>query len=191
MSDTKDDDATAKEPADAKVDDAKEPATAKDDDATEPATTKVDDATEPAKHDDAKEPANAKVEAKEPAKHDAHDAHAHPSYVKIWAILLGLLVVSVTGPMLGIRVVTLITAFGIAIVKASIVARYFMHVTLERRWVGYMLAAMITLVILFFGGVSPDVMKHEGHRWENTAARHVVEKGLEEGAHDEHGASHE
>jgi hypothetical protein len=26
--------------------------------------------------------------------------------------------------------------------------------------------------------VSPDVMKHEGQRWVNTAAKDVVEKGL-------------
>ena len=34
----------------------------------------------------------------------------HPNYVKIWAVLLVLLIVSVIGPMFGIRVVTLITA---------------------------------------------------------------------------------
>ena len=45
-------------------------------------------------------------------------SHGHTNYVAIWGILVALLVVSVLGPMLGIRVVTLITAFGIAIVKA-------------------------------------------------------------------------
>ena len=119
----------------------------------------------------------------------AHDGH-HTSYVKIWGVLLVLLVVSVAGPMAGIRVVTLITAFGIAIVKAYVVARYFMHVNLEKKWVAYMLVAMIALMALFVGGVSPDVMKHEGLRWENSAARSAVEKGLEEGARDERGAAH-
>lgn len=117
----------------------------------------------------------------------SHGGH-HPSYVKIWGILLVLLVVSVTGPMLGIRVVTLMTAFGIAIVKAYVVARYFMHVSLEKKWVAYMLVAMVALMALFVGGVSPDVMKHEGQRWENSAARSAVEKGLREGAREEHGA---
>ena len=120
----------------------------------------------------------------------SHEAH-HTNYVKIWGLLLALLVVSVTGPMLGIRIVTLVTAFGIAIVKAYIVARYFMHVNLEKRWVTYTLVAMVVLMLLFVGGVSPDVMKHDGLRWENTAARSAVEKGLKEGAHDEHGAHHE
>ena len=122
-----------------------------------------------------------------PTPEPSHEGH-HTSYVKIWGILLVLLVVSVTGPMLGIRVVTLITAFGIAIVKAYIVARYFMHVNLERRWVAYMLVAMGALMALFVGGVSPDVMKHDGQRWENSAARSVVEKGLQEGAREERGA---
>lgn len=115
----------------------------------------------------------------------------HTNYVKIWALLLALLVVSVAGPMLGIRVVTLITAFGIAIVKAYVVARYFMHVNLEKKWVTYMLVAMVALMVLFVGGTSADVMKHEGQRWENTAARAAVEKGMQEGAHEEHGGHHE
>lgn len=124
-----------------------------------------------------------------PAHEPSHGGH-HTNYVKIWGILLVLLVISVTGPMLGIRVVTLITAFGIALVKAYVVARYFMHVNLERKWVAYMLVAMVALMALFVGGTSPDVMKHDGLRWENTAARSAVEKGLQESAHEEHGAHH-
>lgn len=122
---------------------------------------------------------SASAEAKPSEEH-------HTSYVKIWGLLLVLLAVSVAGPMLGIRIVTLITAFGIAIVKAYIVAKYFMHVTLERRWVAYLLVAMLALMALFVGGTSPDVLKHEGHHWENTAARSAVEKGLEEGASAAH-----
>ena len=53
--------------------------------------------------------------------------HAHPNYVKIWAILLGLLAVSVAGPFLGIWWVTLITAFGVALVKAYLVSANFMR----------------------------------------------------------------
>ena len=115
--------------------------------------------------------------------------HPVSYYVKIWAILMVLLVVSVVGPMAEIRTVTLITAFGIAIVKAFLVAKHFMHVNLEKRWVGYLLAAMIALMLLFFGGTAPDVMKHDGARWENTAAKEAVHKGLSETA--EHGGHHE
>jgi caa(3)-type oxidase subunit IV len=70
-----------------------------------------------------------------------HGGHAgpHRNYVKIWAILTGLLVVSVLGPMLGIRVVTLIAAFGIALVKAYLVAKNFMHLDIEKPIVGWLL----------------------------------------------------
>ena len=43
----------------------------------------------------------------------------HPNYVKIWAILIVLLAISVAGPMIGIKWVTLLTAFVIATVKAD------------------------------------------------------------------------
>ena len=93
--------------------------------------------------------------------------HHGPSYVKVWGILLGLLVVSVVGPMLEIRAVTLVTAFGVAVVKAYIVARYFMHLDLEKRYVTYLMFTMLVLMGLMVSAVSPDVLKHEGTRWDN------------------------
>ncbi len=47
-----------------------------------------------------------------------HAEEHHTSYVKIYWILLALLVVSIIGPELGVRAVTLFTAFGIAIIQA-------------------------------------------------------------------------
>ena len=78
-------------------------------------------------------------------------AEHHTNYVKIWAILLALLIVSVLGPMLEVRVITLITAFGIAIVKAAMVVRYFMHLNVERKFVGYLLTVMIVLMVPSIG----------------------------------------
>ena len=89
----------------------------------------------------------------------------HPSYVKIWAILLVLLAISVLGPMLEIQVVTLITAFGIALVKAYLVARNFMHVNLQPRYVTYALVVSLAFIVLLFAGVAPDVMQDEGQGW--------------------------
>jgi len=97
------------------------------------------------------------------AHHDEH--HDHPNYVKIWGILLALLIVSILGPMLGIQTVTLITAFGIAIVKAYLVAKNFMHINVEPRFVVYLMATMLVFMLLFFAGVAPDVMKFEGSNW--------------------------
>jgi caa(3)-type oxidase subunit IV len=104
----------------------------------------------------------------------AQHAHAHAphhdetNYVAIWAALCALLVVSVIGPMVGIRLLTLITAFGIAIVKAYMVCRYFMHLNVEKKWVAYILGFMLALMLVFFGGVAPDVLEHEGLQWQKT-----------------------
>jgi caa(3)-type oxidase subunit IV len=102
-----------------------------------------------------------------PHGHDA--AHApHRNYVKIWAILLGLLIVSVTGPMIGIRTLTLITAFGVALVKAYMVAKNFMHLDIEKPIVHWMLLIALALMVLFYAGISPDVQKHHGRNWQKT-----------------------
>ena len=93
------------------------------------------------------------------------EEHEHPNYVKIWAILVVLLAISIAGPFLGIPVVTLITAFGIAIVKAYLVAANFMHLNVEKRYAAYLLVTMVVFVFLFFAGTAPDVMQAEGDNW--------------------------
>lgn len=123
--------------------------------------------------------------------HDhAADEHVHPPsfYVKIWGILTVLFVISVAGPMLGIKLVTIITAFGIAIVKAYLVCAHFMHLNIQKRWVVYLELGVLAMVLLFWFGVAPDVMKHEGQNWENVAAKQAVERGL--AAHGASGAEH-
>jgi caa(3)-type oxidase subunit IV len=108
-----------------------------------------------------------------PTPHDedpAYEEHTHHgNYVRVWAILLGLLVVSVIGPMFGIQLVTLVTAFGIAVVKAYLVAKNFMHIHLARRYVAYLMITCLVFMFLFFAGVAPDVMKSEGTRWVKPA----------------------
>ncbi len=129
--------------------------------------------------------------------HASAGAHADHSkhYIKIWAILLALLVVSVVGPIISEKlehggtinhhmrlILTLITAFGIAIVKASMVVKHFMHINLEKKYVTYMVATMVGLMLLFFGGTAPDVLEHGGANWENTSAKEVVKRGQAAGA---------
>ena len=94
------------------------------------------------------------------------EAHAHhPNYVKIWAILVVLLIVSVIGSMSRIREVVLVAAFGVALVKAFLVAKNFMHVNVEKRWVPYLLIMCLLFIVILFAGVAPDVMKHSGLNW--------------------------
>jgi caa(3)-type oxidase subunit IV len=98
--------------------------------------------------------------------HGGYGEHTHhPNYVKIWAILLVLLVVSVAGPFVGIKIVTLLTAFGIAVVKAYLVAKNFMHINIAAKYVTYLVVTMLVFMFLFFAGSAPDVMKPEGRNW--------------------------
>lgn len=108
-----------------------------------------------------------------------HGGAHHVNYKKIYFVLLGLLVVSIIGPEFGIVWVTLITAFGVAFIKANMVIQNFMHLRWEKRIVKWMLATSVVLMLLFFAGVAPDVMKHEGQRWVNTSALAAIERGIE------------
>ena len=118
-------------------------------------------------------------------------AHEHPSYVKIWGILTVLLVVSIIGPEAGIQWLTLTTAFGIAVVKAYLVAKHFMHLNMEQPYISYLMATMLVFMLLFFAGVAPDVMKAQGEGWEKpdwVAAELAAASGELEDAHGDHGA---
>jgi caa(3)-type oxidase subunit IV len=109
------------------------------------------------------------------------NAHAHGTrhYVNIWAVLCVLFAISVIGPTFGIRIVTLITAFGIAIVKAYLVVNHFMHLNIEKKWVGYILLVMLAFMVVMFGGIAPDVMKHSGAGWQKTFVEPAVTGGHE------------
>jgi len=100
------------------------------------------------------------------AEHGAH-AEAHPpiNYIRVYQMLLALLMVSVLGPLIGIKIVTLITAFGIAVVKAYLVAKNFMHLNVQPRFVVYLLCTVLVFVMLFYAGAAPDVMEHHGDNW--------------------------
>ena len=67
--------------------------------------------------------------------------------------------------MFGIRTVTLITAFGIAVVKAYLVAKNFMHIDHAARYVPYLVVTCLVFMLLFFAGAAPDVMRPEGMNW--------------------------
>ena len=112
------------------------------------------------------------------------EAHTHHgNYVKIWAILVALLALSVLGPMFGIKIVTLLTAFGIALVKAYLVAKNFMHINLAPRYVTYLAATCLIFMLMFFAGAAPDVMKAEGENWVKPSWHEVDIEGEFEELH--------
>ncbi len=121
--------------------------------------------------------------------------HVEHNYVKIWGILIVLLIISLIGPEFGIQWLTLVTAFGIAFVKAGLVIKYFMHLTVEKKIAQYILIACLAMMALMFFGIAPDVMNHEGQNWENVAAKQEIERALKAnaaagGAHGHEGGDH-
>lgn len=118
--------------------------------------------------------------------HDAHDeaggephVHSIKYYVKIWVVLLVLLAISLIGPEFGVQALTLVTAFGIALVKAYLVAKKFMHLDMQPRFVSLLLISSVMFVGLFFAGTSADVLNHKGQHWVNDAAIHHVKVELQ------------
>jgi caa(3)-type oxidase subunit IV len=129
--------------------------------------------------------------------HGHAHAHVHPEshYWKIYGYLLVLFAISVTGPLFGHWYITLVTAFGVAIVKATLVVKHFMHLDVEQPFVHYFLATSLVFMFLFFAGVSPDVMNHHGTGWVNKAAKAETERVLalppeEDHGGGEHGGGH-
>ena len=141
---------------------------------------------------------STEVQTKSAEAHDhahgaaGHDHGHHINYIKVYFTLLGLLCVSIAGPMIGIKWLTLITAFGIAVVKAYLVAANFMHLKVEKKYVVYLILTAVAFMFLFYAGVSPDVMHHRGRQWENVAAQEWSKKALaEDAAEREHGEHEE
>src|SRR3954471_20684036 len=119
-----------------------------------------------------------------------HTPHApHVNYKKIYVTLLVLLGISIMGPRFGIKWLTLVTAFGIAIVKATMVVQNFMHLKWERKIMKWVLLMSVVIVSLFWAGVSPDVGHHEGRNWVNDAAKAATARGIE--TPEEHTAQRE
>ena len=98
------------------------------------------------------------------------EAHAHPNYVKIWYWLLILLAISVAGPMLEIPWFTVLTAFGIALVKTFMVAANFMHLKFEKKIIWYLLLIAITFLGVFYFGTAADIMNQSGQQWKDCIA---------------------
>jgi caa(3)-type oxidase subunit IV len=109
--------------------------------------------------------------------------HHHPNYVRIWGLLVALLVVSVAGPFLGHWLITLITAFGIALIKAYLVAKNFMHLDVQKPFVLYILATALVFMVLLFAGSAPDVMKADGDNWYKPEAQWQFEPAESGGDH--------
>jgi len=103
---------------------------------------------------------------------ESHEAH----YVRIWAILVVLLLVSYFGPMLATKLgwhwLLLTTAFGVAVIKAYMVAKNFMHINVENRIIHFMMITGVALMVLLYGAIAPDIQKGTGQNWQKDAGFH-------------------
>jgi caa(3)-type oxidase subunit IV len=145
-----------------------------------------------------------------------HGQHSVKPYITIYFWLLGLFAISVMGPVVADHyfalegdlpgytltgtILVLTTAFGIAFVKAYLVASKFMHLDVEKPIIWYILITCLVFLVLFFAAVSPDVLNHSGDKWTNVGATQATLDGIEQGksqlhhhgdSHDEgHGTAH-
>jgi|SaaInlStandDraft_1057018.scaffolds.fasta_scaffold09730_6 caa(3)-type oxidase subunit IV len=117
----------------------------------------------------------------------------HTNYAKIFWTLMVLFVISVVGPELPWpedlkKTMILITAFGIAVVKAIIVAGWFMHLAHERKYIWYAFITSLAFLFLFVVAVAPDVTMTKGTNWESQIpweAEAQPAEGKSEASHDD------
>jgi len=105
------------------------------------------------------------------------EAHAgkHTNYLKIYIILMVLLVISILGPELGMPIVTLVSAFGIALVKALMVAAWFMHLNVEKKYIWFLIISSLLFIVAMWVGMAPDIMLWEGQNWRHCTPGTCVE----------------
>ena len=99
----------------------------------------------------------------------SHSEHAHPTphpnYIIIWAVLVVLFVASVSFSIVTSFAVGVVFAFFIAIIKALMVAAWFMHLNIEQKWVWIILTGGLLTIFVMWMGIAPDVMETEGLNW--------------------------
>ena len=102
--------------------------------------------------------------------------HAHIDYWKIYKWLLLLFAISVLGPALfpSIKFIVLLTAFGIAIIKALLVAGNFMHLNVERKYIWHLFLICLVFLLVLFAGTASDILNKHGNNWVRQGFRGVA-----------------
>ena len=85
--------------------------------------------------------------------------HAHPNYAAVWAWLVLLLFISVAAVYLPFsQASTVAFIFIVAVVKAGLVAVYFMHLKFEESLVRYIAIIPVVLFIIMTLTLIPDIV---------------------------------
>jgi len=87
---------------------------------------------------------------------NAHSRH----YLIIWAWLLLLVIVSVAATSVLPKFQALVLIFAVAIIKALLVARNYMHLKNERAIIYAMVLVPLAFVIILFFALFPDFVFH-------------------------------
>jgi caa(3)-type oxidase subunit IV len=87
-----------------------------------------------------------------------HEAAHRVPYVRIYWILVAALVVSLLLALLEHHMLAASLIFAVAIVKAALVAGYYMHLKFEPRYVVLVVVAGIATLFILFGGLVLDIV---------------------------------
>ena len=84
-------------------------------------------------------------------------AHRVP-YARIYWILVGALVISLLLALMEHHQLAAALIFAVAIVKAALVAGYYMHLKFEPRYIVLVVAAGVVCLFILFGGLLLDIV---------------------------------
>lgn len=108
------------------------------------------------------------------ASDGANDLHVHvvpiPILLGIFAALMLLTGLTVAVTYVDLGEMNVYLALGIAAIKASIVALYFMHLRYDRPFNAVILATSFMFVALFIGAVMDDTHAYQGNIGEPSPA---------------------
>jgi caa(3)-type oxidase subunit IV len=81
-------------------------------------------------------------------------------YLVIWYWLMALVVVSIAAATILPKVQALLLIFSVAIIKAILVARHYMHLKNERALIYAIALVPLAFIIIFLFGLFPDFVYH-------------------------------
>jgi len=87
---------------------------------------------------------------------DAHSRH----YLTIWLWLMALVILSVAAASVLPKLQAMVLIFSVAIVKAFLVARHYMHLKHERAIIYAIALVPLVFVVIFLIGLFPDFVYH-------------------------------
>lgn len=85
-------------------------------------------------------------------------------YVIVFGLLIGLLTISIPATIYGSGTVSTLIIYGVAVSKAYLVLRVYMHLNVEPRFITFILAGCFLAIVYMFFLLYPDIV------WDGMAA---------------------